>query len=216
MSAELDQMIHAVGVMKPKLIGITGGIAAGKSTVARLFRELGGAVLDADALAREVTAPGSETLARIVESFGSDLLGPRGELDRARLGALVFDDPQARLRLEQIVHPAIAAAAEVRIAALAGEGHRYVFYEAALLVETGRYRQMDALVVVTAKDELRIRRLIERAGISRGEARKRLAAQAPEAEKVRLADYLVDNSGSVEQTRTQVEAIWRRITREAA
>lgn len=198
--------------MMPKLIGITGGIGAGKSLVADLFRQAGGVVVDADLLAREVTAPGSEALKEIVESFGRRVLDERGRLDRAELGRIVFENLEARRRLEAITHPAIASAARARFEALGRQGHRLLFYEAALLVETGRHREMDALVVVRADDEVRIQRLMRRDNISREEVEKRLAAQAPQVEKVAVADYLIDNSGSVEQTRAQVEEIWRRIT----
>jgi len=194
-----------------RLIGLTGGIAAGKSTVAAMLRELGCAVIDADELAREVTAPGCEALERIVEAFGPEVVDQDGRLDRARLGQRIFEDPAARGILESITHPAIAAAAARRAAELGARGHHVVFYEAALLVETGRDRELEALVVVTAPDELRVARLIRRSGVTRQEGLQRLAAQLPQADKVRRADYLIDNSGALKQTRAQVEALLARL-----
>jgi dephospho-CoA kinase len=190
------------------LIGLTGGIAAGKSTVARIFAELGAPVIDADALSREVTAPGTAAFQRIVESFGDGVLDPDGRIDRRALGRLVFSDEEARRRLEDITHPAIIAAARDRVAALGRQGHRVVLYEAALLVEAGRHRDMDRLVVVAADDEQRVSRLMRRSGLTREEAAARLAAQLPQERKVELADHVIDNSGSLEQTRARVEEVW--------
>ena len=197
------------------VVGLTGGIAAGKSTVASMFHELGAPVLDADDLAREATAPGSATLRRIAEELGGQILDGAGELDRKALGQLVFSDPDVRARLEAIIHPVIARAARERIAALAGEGHSVVIYEAALLVETGRHREMDRLVVVAAGDAVRIARLMARDGLDRVQAEARLAAQLPQREKEELADYVIDNSGPLAQTRARVERVWRSLRADA-
>lgn len=196
----------------PRLIGVTGGIAAGKTTVTRLLLELGGAVIDADLLAREVTATGSAALAQIAASFGDEVIAGDGSLNRARLAQIVFDDPAARRRLEAITHPAIASAARQRAAALGAQGHSVVFYEAALLVETGRHNELDGLVVVTAEERQRVERLMTRSGLTREEAQKRLAAQLPQAVKVQAADFVIDNSGALEQTRAQVEALWEQLS----
>jgi dephospho-CoA kinase len=196
------------------LIGLTGGIAAGKTTVARMFVELGAPLVDADLLARQVTAPGTDTLRQVVEAFGQEVLSDDGELDRRALGRVVFGDEAARRRLEQITHPAIIRAARARVTALGRQGHRHVIYEAALLVETGRHEEMDRLVVVVADDELRVERLIDRDRLSREEARARLEAQLPQEQKAALADYVIDNSGPVEQSRAQVEDVWRRLQEE--
>jgi dephospho-CoA kinase len=196
------------------VVGLTGGIAAGKSTVAAILVELGVPVIDADQLARELTGPGSETLRALGESFGGEILTAEGTLDRVALGRIVFADPAARRRLEMITHPAIQAESRRRIEELARAGHRVVAYEAALLCETGRDRELDRLLVVTADDQRRIERLMARSSLSRAEAEARLEAQMPQAEKAALADYLIDNSGSLEQTREQVEQVWRRVLAE--
>jgi dephospho-CoA kinase len=197
------------------VVGLTGGIAAGKSTVASMFHELGAPVLDADNLAREVTARGSETLRRIAKELGEQILDRAGELDRKALGRLVFSDPGARARLEAIVHPVIAGAARERIEELARDGHSVVIYEAALLVETNRHREMDRLVVVTAGDAARIARLMARDGLDRAQAEARLAAQLPQRQKAELADYVIDNSGPLAQTRARAESVWRALCADA-
>jgi len=190
------------------VVGLTGGIASGKSTVAQMFQQLDIAVVDADVLARETTA---ETRPRIVQEFGSGILDAQGELDRAALGRIVFADTAARQRLEAITHPAIAAAALARFERLASQGRSLVIYEAALLVETGRHQEMDRLIVVVADDEVRIDRLMARSGLSRAEAGTRLAAQLPQQRKADLADYLIDNSGLLEQTRARVSEVWQAL-----
>ena len=195
-------------------IGLTGGIAAGKTEVAGIFAELGAAVIDADNLAREVVAPGTEALGQIVEEFGPRVLGDSGALDRSALSEIVFADHEARRRLEAITHPAIVAAARRRVEELARQGHRVVIYEAALLVETGRHHDMDCLVVVVADNEQRIGRLMRRGGLSRADAAARIAAQLPQERKVELADHVIDNSGSLERTRALVEQVWGRIQEE--
>jgi dephospho-CoA kinase len=232
---------RALGPRRDLLVGITGGIAAGKSTVAQMLGRLGAPVVDADALARDVTSPGggepggvegvgegakpregrtgascAQVLAQLVEAFGAQILDSTGELDRAKLGRLVFDDPEARRRLEGITHPAIMAAAEAQIAALRRAGHRVVLYEAALLVETGLHRRMDLLLVVTAGEETRVERLMARSGMSRDDAERRLRAQAPERDKVAVADIVIDNTGTLEETRAQVLRAWREIVRRGA
>jgi dephospho-CoA kinase len=198
---------------RPLVVGLTGNIAAGKSAVARLFGELGAALIDADELAREVVAPGGELWPRLRAEFGPAIFGAYGALDRAALGRLVFADPAARRRLEALTHPAIVAAAERRIVELASACARIVIYEAALLVETGRYRELDLLLVVVAEDALRLARLMARSGLDRGAAEARLRSQLPQAEKAALADYVIDNNGTMEHTRAQVERVWRAISR---
>lgn len=194
-----------------RTIGLTGGIAAGKSSVARLFAEAGWPVVDADLLAREVVAPGQPALARIVELFGRDVLDADGGLDRKALGQRVFADGVLRAALEAILHPAIAELSQRRFAELAAAGHLHVVYEAALLVETGRHADFDVLVVVIADDETRIGRMGARDGLNEAEARRRLAAQLPQARKAALADYVIDNSGTLQETRAAVAAVRRSI-----
>lgn len=193
------------------VIGLTGNIGAGKSAVAAAFGALGAEVVDADAIAREVVAPGSPALTAIVERFGAHLLDRQGGLDRARLAAEVFEDGGARAALEAILHPAIAEASRRRLAALAAEGCEIAVYEAALLVETGRYREMDLLVVVMAPDEDRLARLIARDGLEEEQIRQRFAAQLPQQKKAALADFVIDNAGAKEALGAKVQMIWQQI-----
>jgi dephospho-CoA kinase len=195
-----------------RIVGLTGGIASGKSTVARLLAERGVPVVDADALAREVVAPGTPALAAIAARWPSVVRG--GALDRKALGAIVFADPVEREALEAIVHPAIAAEADRRLAALEAAGASIAVYEAALLVERGLDQGLDALVVVALPAEEQVRRLVARDGIAEAEARARVEAQAPLAEKLRRADYVIDNTGSLEDLRARVDELWSRVERE--
>ena len=191
----------------PPVIGLTGGIASGKSTVARILREYGVAVVDADQLAREVVAPGEPALVEIVAHFGADMLAADGTLDRAKLAALVFADAEHRAALNAITHPRIAALALDRAHAHFESGARFVVYEAALLIENGLHHGMVATVVVWVPPELQLARLIQRDGLSRSDASARIASQMPLDDKRRLATHLVDNSGSRDATRAEVEAL---------
>ncbi len=192
-------------------IGLTGGIASGKSSVARLFAELGVAVVDADALAREVVAKGSSGLAEVVASFGGEVLAADGGLHRERLGSIVFRDPAARLRLNAITHPRIAQLSADRILQAHTGAAPYVLYEAALLVETGAQKGMDALVVVAADAELQVKRLMQRDGWSESDARARIAAQLPLADKVAVADYVIHNDGELDALRARCAEVHREI-----
>lgn len=194
-----------------RIVGLTGGIASGKSTVAGMLRELGAPVIDADLLAREVVAPGSDGLAAVVECFGPEVLDETGALDRKRMAERVFADPDARAALNQITHPRIAAAGQREIARLAAEGAPVCIYEAALIVENGLQRWMHALIVVAVPPEVQRERLMQRDGIDAAAADARLAAQLPLADKIAAADYVVNNSGTVEETRAQVERIWNEV-----
>jgi dephospho-CoA kinase len=190
------------------LVGLTGGIASGKSTVSRQLAELGCQVIDADVLAREVVAPGEPALAAIVAAFGPEVLRADGTLDRPRLAERVFDDPEARRRLEALTHPAIAARREARLAALAAGGFDgIVVQDAALLIEVGAARHVDRLVVVYAEPAVQTERLRQRDGLEPAGAERRIASQMPLAEKARLAHYVIDNSDSPEETAAQVRAV---------
>jgi dephospho-CoA kinase len=178
-----------------RLVGLTGGIASGKSTFASILRARGAAVLDADRLARAAVAPGSPGLAEVVAAFGEGVLGPDGGLDRKRMADRVFADPAARARLEAIVHPRVRAAVRDETARLAGAGAALAFYDVPLLFETGLDREVDAVVVVWAPREKQLERLVARDGLSRDEAEARLAAQLPIAEKAARADLVVVNDG---------------------
>jgi len=186
-----------------KLFGLTGGIATGKSTVARLIAERGIPVLDADQLAREAVEPGQPALAEIARLW-PEVIGVGGRLDRKRLGGIVFADADARRRLEAILHPRIAELADARAAALSATGHELAFYEASLLVETGRHCDFDGLVVVTAAPETQIARAMARDHLTREQARARIDAQLPMAEKVAVATHVIDNSGDPAVTAAQV------------
>lgn len=178
----------------PNVVGLTGGIASGKSTVARHFADLGVPSVDADVLAREVVAKGTPGLAAIVETFGPAFLLPDGTLNRKALGQLVFDDPAARTKLNAITHPRIAALGAERVRALSGKGVPYVLYEAALIVENGLHRGMRALVVVSADASTQRARIMQRDLLSRAQAEARIQAQAPLERKLEVADFVIDNS----------------------
>ena len=187
-------------------IGLTGGIASGKSVVASRLKECGAVLVDADALARDVVEPGTPGLARIVEAFGPDMLDAGGRLDRARLGALVFGDPAQRAVLNGIVHPLVRGAAE-RMIAGAAEG-AVVVQDIPLLVETGQGAGFHLVLVVDAPDEVRIERMLQHRGMTRADAESRMAAQATRADRLAAADVVLDNSGTVAELLAQVDGLW--------
>jgi dephospho-CoA kinase len=190
------------------LVGLTGGIASGKSTVSRQLAELGCHVIDADVLAREVVAPGGPALAAIVEAFGREVLQADGSLDRARVAALVFADAAKRKRLEAITHPAIAGRRQAALDELTARGFDgIVVQDAALLIEVGGHASVDRLVVVYAEPAVQRERLMRRDGLDAAEAERRIASQMPLAEKAALAHYVIDNSDSPEETAAQVRAV---------
>jgi dephospho-CoA kinase len=189
-----------------KLVGLTGNIGSGKTTVGRLFAARGVPVIDADDLLREVQAPGQPAHAEIAAAW-PEVLAPDGTVDRKRLGKIVFNDPAARRRLEGMTHPRIQALSRSRAAALADAGHGLVLYEATLLVESGRHKEMDGLIVVIAPPEIRLARAVARDGAREEDVRARMGAQMPEAEKVRLATHVVDNGGDLAVTEAQVDRI---------
>lgn len=193
------------------IVGLTGGIASGKSTVAEMFEELGVPVIDADVIARQIVEPGEPALREIAEAFGDEVVREDGALDREALGARVFEDEGARDRLEQITHPRIAQKMRERADELREEGHRWVLYDAALIVENNMHRWLDALVVVAADPAVQEARIVERDDLTPEEARKRIDAQMPLEAKVEVADYVIDNNGSLERTRRQVEDVFERI-----
>ena len=188
-------------------VGLTGGIASGKSGVSRVLVRRGIPVIDADQVARELVAPGSDALREIVETFGREVLDPGGALDRSRLGAIVFSDEPKRRRLEAILHPRIRAEQDRRLRKLEGEGAPVAVVDAALMVEGGGWRRFDLLVVVDSREEDQIARLRERNGLGEGAARARVRTQIPLAEKVKFADRVVDNRGSLAELEAQAEAL---------
>jgi dephospho-CoA kinase len=195
-----------------KVLGLTGGIGSGKSTVGRMIAELGIPVLDADQLARDVLEPGQPAHAEVAAAW-PEVIGADGRIDRKRLGDIVFGDRTARTSLESITHPRIHALAEERLAELARLGHALAIYEASLLVETGRHKDFDGLIVVTASPETQVERVLARGGLSEADAEARIEAQLPLLAKVRVATHLVDNDGDLEATREQVERLVARISR---
>jgi dephospho-CoA kinase len=194
-----------------RLIGVTGGIATGKSTVGALLAAHGAAVIDADLLAREVVLPGEPALAEVAERFGDDMLQPDGTLDRARLGALVFANPDARRDLERITHPRITALMQERIAeALAGPAP-LVAVDIPLLFENARESLFEGVLLVYAPRDVQIRRMRERNGLDADAAAQRLAAQIPIDEKRDRATWVIHNSSGLEATSRAVDAWWEAV-----
>ena len=199
------------------LVGLTGGIATGKSTVSEMFRHLGCAVLDADLLAREVVQPGQPALAQIAAEFGRDVLQADGTLDRKKLGALVFGNTERRKRLEALTHPAIRDRFLRHLAALEAQGFEgIVLWDAPVMIESGGYRDMDKLVVVATDEATQSARLCARDGIESVEAGRKIASQMPVAEKAKLADYVIDNAGDHAATEAQVRDVHEALLRELA
>jgi dephospho-CoA kinase len=197
------------------LVGLTGGIATGKSTVSGMLRELGGEIIDADLLAREVVEPGQPALAQIASEFGPDVLTAAGALDRKKLGAIIFASPERRRRLEAITHPAIRDRFVARLGELADKGFvGIVIYDAAVLIESGNHKNLDRLVVVVTDDATQMMRLRGRDGTDEAENRRKIASQMPLAEKAELADYVIDNSGSREATAEQVRRVYAALMAE--
>lgn len=194
------------------LIALTGGIASGKSTIARRLTEHGAVVVDADAIVREVQQPGSPVLDAIAETFGAGMIAPDGSLDRAALGQRVFGDEAALTRLNAIVHPAVQAESARRFAAaLAADPEAVVVYDVPLLVEARANDPWGLIVVADAPAELRARRLVELRGLNADEASARIASQADDETRRAIADVIIDTSGSVEATLAQTDALWARL-----
>jgi dephospho-CoA kinase len=186
-------------------IGLTGGIGSGKSTVSALLAERGAVVVDADRIAREVVEPGSAGLAAVVEAFGPEVLTADGALDRPALAAVVFADPEARARLDGIVHPLVRHRTAELVAAAPTDA--VVVNDVPLLVETGQAGSYDLVLVVEADPEIRVARLVQR-GLSEEDARARITAQATDEQRRAVADVVLDNSGTPEQLAAQVERFW--------
>jgi dephospho-CoA kinase len=199
------------------LVGLTGGIATGKSTVSTMFRALGCEVIDADILAREVVAPGEPALAEIAEEFGRDVLQGDGTLDRKKLGAVVFGDAARRKRLEQITHPAIGARFQQRLTELEARGFDgIVLWDAPVMIESGGYKLMEKLVVVATDEATQGARLRARDAIEAAEAERKIKSQMPVAEKAKLADYVIDNAGDRDATERQVREVHGALLRDLA
>lgn len=195
-------------------VGLTGGVASGKSTVSAILRGLGAVVIDADELAREVVAAGTPGLDEVVAEFGPEVLGPGGDLDRVALGSIVFADPGRRAALEAIIHPRVRArAAEIEAAAPAGT---LVVHDIPLLVETGQAGDFDAVLVVDVPPDVQVERAVRERGWTPEDARARIAAQATREQRRAAATHLIDNSGTTEDLRHRVTEVFEELVRTEA
>lgn len=195
------------------LIALTGGIASGKSTIARRLAEHGAIVVDADQIVRDVQAPGSPVLAQIAETFGADVIAPDGSLDRAALGAKVFGDPGLLAQLNAIVHPAVREESQRRFdAAFVGDADAVVVYDVPLLVEARVDDPWDLIVVAHAPADVRRRRLVELRGMDEHAAQDRIDAQVSDERRLAIADVVIDTSDTLERTHEQTDSLWERIS----
>jgi dephospho-CoA kinase len=197
------------------LIGLTGGIASGKTAVAKRLASHGAIHIDADQLARRVVEPGTPGLAAIVDRFGPGVLAADGSLDRPALGAIIFADDQARLDLNAITHPAVGLLGrELLTAAADADPHAIVVYDVPLLIEARRqpdYYRFDLVVVVEADADLRVRRMVELRGLGEAEARSRVSAQSSDEERRAIADVIIDSNGTIEETLRQADQLWETV-----
>lgn len=194
-----------------RVVGLTGGIATGKSTVTKMLRDLGATVIDADEVAREVVEPGQPALAEIAARFPG-VVGPDGRLDRAALGERIFGDDAARRTLNAIVHPRVQERFLELTAQAAAQGTELVVYDAALLIENRLHEALGGVILVVAPPEVQLRRLMERNGLDEAAARARIASQLPLEDKRAHATWVIDNGGPLEATRAQVQALWRSLS----
>jgi dephospho-CoA kinase len=194
-----------------KLVGMTGGIASGKSTVAAILRRLGASIINADELSREVVQPGQDAWNEIIKSFGSDILQKDKTLDRRKLRKIVFDNPEARKKLEAIIHPRVRALAERRIRELAASGSSVIVYEVPLLFEAQIHLWLRPVILVACNIETQRKRLLERDHLTELEAQQHLDAQMSLEEKRKLADYIIENDGALEDLEQQVRTVLQKI-----
>lgn len=195
-------------------VGLTGGVASGKSAVSAMLAELGATVIDADQLARDVVAPGTDGWREVVGAFGSDVLTDSGDLDRPALAAIVFADPERRRELERIIHPRVRArAAELEATA---SHNAIVVHDIPLLVETGQAADFDAVVVVDAPPDLQVERMVEQRGLTPDEAWARVRAQTTRDRRAAVATYVIDNTGTLEDLRRRVTEVFERLRASAA
>lgn len=196
-------------------VGLTGGIGSGKSAVSALLASYGAAVVDADRVAREVVEPGTPGLAALVAAFGADVLGPDGALDRPALGRRVFADPEQLARLNALLHPLIRDRTLELFGEAGRQGARIVVHDVALLVETGQAQAYDVVVVVAATPDTQLDRLVRLRGMTEPDARARIGAQAPLADKLAAATHVVHNDGALAELEPQVAAVWADLERRA-
>lgn len=199
------------------IVGLTGGIASGKSLVAGVFKRLGAKVIDADRLVHELLAPGEDAWKEVMARFGAAILNPDQTIDRRRLGDIVFSDPEERRWLNACLHPRVFEAYKARVRHIAErEPDAIVVFDAALLIETGYHQKMDRTVLVYAELEQQIGRLMQRDGFTRGQAMARINAQMPLADKRRFADYVIMNTGTFEEAEMSARDVYKKIEGEAA
>ncbi|GGH57072.1 dephospho-CoA kinase [Rothia aerolata] len=196
-----------------KRIGLTGGIGSGKSTVAKMFEEMGAVIIDADQISRDLMRPGSPVLAQVAETFGNQILTNDGHLIRPELAKIVFSDSQAREKLNSIVHPAVRrhSAQLAEEAQAAPDFSGVIIEDIPLLAETGQAHRFDAVVVVEVEPDIRLQRLVQQRGMAEDDARARMATQASDERRREIATWVVDNSRSLDDTRAQVEQIYSRL-----
>jgi dephospho-CoA kinase len=193
-------------------VGLTGGIASGKTTVAMMFVELGCHLMDADAIVHDLFRPGEPVNQAVVAAFGDRVIAADGSINRAVLGEIVFRDPLARQRLNSLVHPAVIQRQQEWLNTLQARDPQAIgIVEAALMIEAGTYKNYDKLIVVTCSSGEQSRRLRERSGLSEDQIEARIASQMPMEEKIKFADFVIDNSGSLTDTKTQVEEVYRAL-----
>lgn len=195
-----------------KWIGLTGGIGSGKSTVAEILKENGVSVVDADVVAREVTQKTGPGFSPVVQEFGQEILNAQGELDRRKIAEIVFRDPKKLLKLEAILHPLVGAEVKKRRAQLESKGCEFAVYDVPLLFEKKLNTQFDAVVVVNCSLDTQIKRTVARSGLTEREVRDRIAAQVPLSEKVKQADYVIENEGSLAELKIQVSELSRKLS----
>jgi len=194
-----------------KLFGLTGGIATGKSTVSEMLRELGANVIDADAIARDIVRPGMPAYEEIIEYFGDGVLDETGNLDREKLGAIVFSDDEKRRRLESLTHPRVYQEMLRQTHELIDRGIEIAVMDVPLLFESGAESWLNPVILVYAPEDVQLERLMKRDECDEEQARARISSQMPIEEKKEKADYVIDNSGSPDDTRAQVESLWKKI-----
>jgi dephospho-CoA kinase len=194
-----------------KLVGLTGGIASGKSTVATMLRELGAKIINADDLARAIVQPGKEAWKEIVAAFGTEVLRPDRAIDREKLRTTIFQDAAARKRLDSITHPRIRALAQARAQELAAKGAAIVIYEAPLLFEKEAHLWLRPVILVACDDFLQRRRLKARDRLNDAEIEQHIKAQMPLSEKRALADFVIENNGDLEDLKKQVKEVWTKL-----
>ncbi|OAV59817.1 dephospho-CoA kinase [Enteractinococcus helveticum] len=194
-------------------LALTGGIGSGKSTVAQFFADRGATIIDADAISRSLMEPGQQVLADVVATFGDHLLDEFGRLNRQALADIVFNDDDARHRLNALVHPAVREESKLQLKAAmeADPDNAVIIQDIPLLVETGQAEKFDGVIVVYTEMDTRLQRLVKARGMATDDARARIAAQATDEQRSAVADWLIDNSGSLENTEAQVAAVWEEL-----